>query len=170
MRVTVLRTLSLLISNVHHRILPEAAVRIPIERLIRLSHDIEDSSSNCRTKNELVKLIHAVFRQLLSYPALVNLFLENRRDPGTGKIDFHSVRFPLFSYLLEYMTTMDESTARVAREAISIGLRICATDERLATFIVDESHLGEMMVRLGSQRIRFISDCFRWNDSSFSIR
>ena len=87
-----------------------------------------------------------MFRQLLEYPALVNLFLDHERDPLTGKMDFDRVHFPMFTILLEYMTSSHENIACIAREALGFGLQICALDDRLADFIVNESQLIESLV------------------------
>ncbi len=82
MRVTICRIFSLLITNIHHRLLPEGAVRVPLLRLIRMCHELDDLPQQQQIKMELVKLIHAVFRQLKFNPALVNLFIEDQSIGG----------------------------------------------------------------------------------------
>ena len=99
MRITVLKTFSLLLMNVNQRILPEGAVRVPLERLIRFCHELVPQmnlgrvsgqsagsprlgSVNAKEERlELMRLVHVVFRQLDKNPALLNLFLIEHQPP-----------------------------------------------------------------------------------------
>jgi hypothetical protein len=132
MCILVLNVLSILVSNIHLRFLEEKAIRLPIQKIIRICHEMPDTSSD-NMKHELVKLVNAIFRQIKTNTVLVNLFVEN------------DDQFFLFSYLLDYMNSRHEQTGVLAREAIHLGVYIINQHNRLYNFFTT-SYLMETVV------------------------
>jgi hypothetical protein len=87
MRVAVLRTYALLVSNIHARLLPEGAVRIPLTRLITFCHQLDETIDQEVMRIDLLKLIDAIFHQLKSNPALLNLFIDDARGSAKKATD-----------------------------------------------------------------------------------
>lgn len=140
MRITVLKTYSLLVSNIHHRLLPEGSVRLPLNRLIKFCHELDDSADNGHdtTQMELIKLIDVIFRQMEANPALLNLFIEDTPEK--------SMKFPLFTYLFDYISLPNVQVSTVAREALTIGVRLLCSDSSLTQFAIKHSKIGAVMV------------------------
>ena len=144
MRIVVLRIFYLLVTNLHHRLLAEGAIRIPLDRVIRHCHQLEDSAGNADIKYEMAKLICAIFRHLKSHSALVHLFLEHTSsDSGV-----EDVQFSYFLFLLDYLTNTHNPTECVAREAFCIGMYLASNDQTLCTFALKSQAIETVIERL----------------------
>ena len=144
MLLQVLRSFCLLISNVHHRLLPEATVRLPLERLIIISHDLKDGEDLVKIKYELMKLINVLFRRFRLNPALINLFIIEPRQMSPSKTDLLEIEgIPLLECCNDYVTSLDTETARLARESMEIVLNLVFDDSRLTKYILSKHPVHE---------------------------
>ncbi|KAL1917539.1 uncharacterized protein VTP21DRAFT_3932 [Calcarisporiella thermophila] len=150
MRVAVLRAHSQLISNVHTHLLPEVGVRVPLQKLIAICHgDPSDNANRLpELKMELIRLIHTIFKRLMSNAALIELFfqpqtpipIEINNIKGEKNTVSAESQFHLFSILFTYMNMLG-SPGRMAREAILYGLRLMDIHSKMLDFILNPSDL-----------------------------
>jgi hypothetical protein len=143
MYVQVLKTFSLLISNIHHRLLPEATVRLPLDRLITHANSLESHADLPKIKYELMKLINVVCRQFKLNPPLLNLFIE---EDGSKTREKRVTKIPLLEITNAYIMFRDAETQQIARESILQLLELIFRDDRLTKYLMERHEISKIWV------------------------
>lgn len=161
MRLVVLRTFWHLISIIHHRLLPEAAVREPLERMIQFCYDLQQSYSTSITgargnlksfqekeRLELIKLVHAVYKKLNHNPALLNLFMHPNKGLSGPKstLTLFTMLYPYISS--EIPSVFHRQFEEVSRESLLIAFTLIAQDEFFSRYVIEDSGFCEFFVNM----------------------
>ncbi|RIA80660.1 Retinoic acid induced 16-like protein [Glomus cerebriforme] len=127
MTVQVLKFFIHFVQNIPPKLLIKPEIYSYIQRLILISYEL-DVEDNHYLKQELVKLIHVVCRQMINHPELIDIYFE--RSKG--------IDFPIFSMLLDYMNII-EQTGKVSREALYLIINMLKDDKDFLNYLIKES-------------------------------
>ena len=132
-------------------LLPEAVVRVPLERLLRSCGQAVDKHdpANSSTLMSWMELCLLVVSKVVRAPGLLPLFFvgptsDRERTVTAGLGTSSDTRFPIVGCMLEALD-LEDSIGRLARQGLLLVVELVKKEPLLAEYLVKDALLGQQI-------------------------